>query len=89
MVARERVDQDAQDPCVDHVRDDRPHEDGSARDEDARAELAEVVDELGLLAVVEPPGQGHYDVPLVSVSRASYADMSLADAPRAAACPRR
>ena len=45
---------------VEHVGHDRPDEDGSARDEDARAELVEVVDERGLLAVPEALRQpGH------------------------------
>ena len=56
-VVRERRLQPVDQALVERERDDEGRRDRAQRDEEARAELVEVLDERGLLAVAEAPRQ--------------------------------
>ena len=54
-VVRERAVQPVEDVAVEDVRDDERRHDRDQADEEAGAQLAEVLDERGLLAVAKAP----------------------------------
>ena len=63
MVRRKLGHQQFDHAAMDDEREDRRREDGSARDEQPRAELLEMADELDFLTVCKTPGELHRSTP--------------------------